>query len=56
MVSHIFYVRRLWFAWCQVFVSGKLIHAGYIRCCSIVEVVVDENNMVHLDTSFTIEM
>ena len=29
-----------WFAWCQVFVSGKLIHARYIHWCSIVEVVV----------------
>ena len=31
----------VWFAWCQVFVSGKLIHACYIHWCSIVEVVVD---------------
>ena len=33
----------VWFAWCQVFVSGKLqlIHAYYIHWCSIVEVVVD---------------
>ena len=30
----------VWFAWCEVFVSGKLIHACYIRWCSIVEVVV----------------
>ena len=30
----------VWFAWCQVFVSGKLIHACYIHWCSIVEVVV----------------
>ena len=34
MVSHIF-------SWCQMFVSGKLIHACYIHWCSIVEVVVD---------------
>ena len=31
---------NVWFAWCQVFVSGKLIHACYIHWCSIVEVVV----------------
>ena len=31
----------VWSAWCQVFVSGKLIHACYIHWCSIVEVVVD---------------
>ena len=30
----------VWFAWCQVFASGKLIHACYIHWCSIVEVVV----------------
>ena len=30
----------VWFAWCQVFVSGKLIHACYIHWCSTVEVVV----------------
>ena len=30
-----------WFAWCQVFVSGKLIHACHIHWCSVVEVVVD---------------
>ena len=32
---------NVWLAWCQVFVSGKLIHACYIHQCSIVEVVVD---------------
>ena len=31
----------IWFAWCQVFISGKLIHVCYIHWCSIVEVVVD---------------
>ena len=31
----------VWFAWCQVFISGKLIHACYFHWCSIVEVVVD---------------
>ena len=31
----------VWFAWCQVFISGKLIHACYIHWRSIVEVVVD---------------
>ena len=32
----------VWFAWCQVFVSGKLIrHACHIHWCSVVEVVVD---------------
>ena len=30
----------VWFAWCQVFISGKLTHACYICWCSIVEVVV----------------
>ena len=41
MVSHTLYILlSVWFAWCQVFVSGKLIHACYIRGCSIVEVVV----------------
>ena len=38
MVSHI--LLSVWFAWCLVFVSGKLICAGYIHWCSIVEVVV----------------
>ena len=33
-------LRSVWFAWCQVFVSGKLIHACYVHWCSIVEVVV----------------
>ena len=31
----------VWFAWCQVFASGKLIHACHIHWCSVVEVVVD---------------
>ena len=30
----------VWFVWCQVFISGKLIHACCIHWCSIVEVVV----------------
>ena len=30
---------NVWFAWCQMFVSGKLIHACYIYCCSVVEIV-----------------
>ena len=30
----------VWFAWCQVFVSGKILHACYIHWCSVVEVVV----------------
>ena len=38
-------LHSVWFAWCQVFVSGKLIHACYIHWCSIVEVVVD---MLHV--------
>ena len=33
------------FAWCQVFVSGKLIHACHVHWCSVVEVVVD---MLHV--------
>ena len=35
----------VWFAWCQVFVSGKLIHACHIHWSSIVEVVV---GMLHV--------
>ena len=31
----------VWFARCQVVISGKLIHACYIHWCSIVEMVVD---------------
>ena len=38
MVSH-YILLSVWFAWCQVSVSGKLIR--YIHWCSIVEVVVD---------------
>ena len=30
----------VWFAWCQVFISGKLIHACHISLRSIVEVAV----------------
>ena len=39
---HIAILLSVWFACCQVFVSGKLIviHACYIHWCSIVEVVV----------------
>ena len=34
------FLLSVWFAWCQVFVSGKLRRACYIHWCSIVEVVV----------------
>ena len=41
MDSFTYILFSVWFARCQVFVSGKLIHACYIHWCSIVEVVVD---------------
>ena len=37
----LYILLSVWFAWCQVFISGKLIHACYIHWCSIVEVAVD---------------
>ena len=45
MYGFTYILLSVWFARCQVFLSGKLIHASYIHWCSIVEVVVD---MLHV--------